>query len=219
MEADVSNHIVISTMWSNPGYVLNRDTRVNTFAVILNQYYVSETCAEAQKEGRTWWLFPARPQLSIELTDLLCAPLTPPPRLGFSAYFLSKIGQQHSSNTYAHSAPQPIMLTLSCAPENRTRRPELPALCSIFHICMLKPSEPCHPAAVSVKRPLLPSLHHTVPTVPCDAFHHLRGRSYFSCPHKARTPSSHMDVAGRLTFEPNNMFYRSKRKPEGRFSA
>lgn len=113
----------------------------------------------------------ARPQLSIELSSLSAPPSPHHPAWGF----LSKIGQQLSSNTCAHSAPQPIMLTLSCAPENETRRPEIPALCSIFHICMLKPSEPCHPAAVSVKGPLLPSLHHTAPTVPTDVFHHLLG--------------------------------------------
>lgn len=101
---------------------------------------------------------------TIHLADshLLCTPPPHPtssPRLGFSPYFVSKSDQQHSSRRLS---PQPITLTLSCVHENGTR-PGIPAPYSIFHICMLNSLEPCHPAAVSVKQPLLPSLHHAAP--------------------------------------------------------
>lgn len=117
---------------------------------------------------------------TIHLADshLLC---TPPPHhhaWGFPHSLSVKV-----VNNIHHTrqlSPQPIKLTLSCVQENGTR-PGIPAPYSIFHICMLNSLEPCHPAAVSAKQPLLPSLHHAAPDHWWDRV--------ASCG-RARTPSS-----------------------------
>lgn len=123
---------------------------------------------------------------TIHLADIhfLCTPPTHHYAWGFP-HILSVKVINNIHHTHAHTVTFPSAHNahaFTCAWKwNQTRNT---SAVRIFHICMLNSLEPCHPAAVSVKQPLLPSLHHAAPDDRADWWDRVAfcGR--------ARTPSS-----------------------------